>query len=363
MSAIDLAERGLIPDFAIRLGIRRLLRLRRATLTSATPNEMLRRVETFAAGLRDEPLAVATADANRQHYEVPTEFFLSALGPRMKYSCCLFTGDDTTLAEAELAMLRQTCDRAQLQDGQRVLELGCGWGSLSLWMAAEYPASEIVAVSNSSTQREYIESQAQAMGWKNLQVITADMRDFQGAGQFDRVVSVEMFEHMRNYQLLLQRVASWLKPDGKAFVHIFCHRDTPYLFESEGRNNWMGRHFFTGGMMPSEDLVQQFDQHLTVEAQWRVNGMHYWRTAEAWLQRLDRHRDALLARFRQDLTAKEASIQLQRWRIFFMACAELFRFEHGDEWFVAHYRMVPQAKLGDECVSRKQDQLEPIGQA
>ncbi|QDU92510.1 SAM-dependent methyltransferase [Lignipirellula cremea] len=330
MNLMELAETGFVPDWLIRIGIRRLLAKRKQAVTT---NDLAE----FTDQLRHSPLAVATDTANTQHYEVPSAFFEKVLGPRLKYSSCWYEQTDATLAEAEEAMLRQTCQRADLRDGMRVLELGCGWGSLTLWMAEQHPACEIVAVSNSASQRQFIEQRARDRRLFNVQVITADMRDFDAGDTFDRVVSVEMFEHMRNYELLFRRVASWMKPDGKAFVHIFCHRDSPYLFETEGAENWMGRHFFTGGMMPSEDLFGRFSDDLTIQQQWRVSGLHYWRTCEAWLKNLDQNRTAIRDRFRQDFSDRESDLRLQRWRIFFLACAELFRYRNGEEWFVAHY--------------------------
>ncbi len=330
MNLIECAERGFVPDWLIRVGIRRLLGSRLQASSAGQLSE-------FTNQLRNSPLAVETDAANQQHYEVPAAFFEKVLGPRLKYSSCFFPTPKTTLAEAEENMLRQTCERAEIEDGMRVLELGCGWGSLTLWIAERFPACQLTAISNSASQRQFIESRAAAKGLKNVQVLTADMRDFDIGQQFDRVVSVEMFEHMRNYELLFRRVSGWMTSEGKAFVHVFCHRDTPYLFETEGAANWMGRHFFTGGMMPSEDLFSHFADDLAIERQWRISGLHYWRTCEEWLRNLDRNRAGIVARFGQDLPAREAKLSVQRWRIFFLACAELFRYRGGDEWFVAHY--------------------------
>jgi cyclopropane-fatty-acyl-phospholipid synthase len=330
MNLIELAETGLVSDPLIRIGIRRLLAKRIATIPAGCLTD-------FADQLRDSPLAVDTDAANQQHYEVPAAFFEKVLGPRLKYSSCFFSAPETSLAEAEDEMLRQTCERAELEEGMRVLELGCGWGSLTLWIAEQFPACEIIAVSNSASQRRFIENRAQDLGRTNIRVITTDMRDFDTSETFDRIVSVEMFEHMRNYELLFRRLSSWLTAEGKAFVHVFCHRDTPYLFETEGAANWMGRHFFTGGMMPSEHLFGHFADDLASQRQWRVSGVHYWQTCEAWLRNLVRNRAAILERFRKDLPAREAKRSLQRWRIFFMACAELFRYRDGNEWFVSHY--------------------------
>ncbi len=332
MNLIHLAETGWLPDPLIRLGIRRLLRKR---LDRSEPASF--DLGAFVDRLKDSPLAVHTDAANTQHYEAPPEFFQRVLGPRLKYSCCWYDRPDASLAEAEEAMLRLTCERALLEDGQRVLELGCGWGSLSLWMADRYPHSEITSVSNSNNQRRFIESRASERGLTNLRVITADMRDFVPEGPYDRVVSVEMFEHMRNYELLFRRVEGWLEPGGKVFVHVFCHAGDPYLFETDGADDWMGRHFFTGGTMPSADLFDRFDADLRITDRWRVGGLHYWRTCEHWLQNLDRSRDSLLEIVGQDVSPREARLTLQRWRMFFMACAELFRYRSGQQWFVEHY--------------------------
>ena len=336
MNLIEFAETGIVPDALIRVGIRRLLTKRLKEMDSS-PDCNQDTITSFAESLRNSPLAIETDAANEQHYEFPSEFFERVLGPRLKYSSCRFSSPHTTLAAAEDEMLRETCERAEIANGMSVLDLGCGWGSLTLWIAEHFPNCEITAVSNSASQREFIESRAQTRNVENVRVITSDMREFSSDGSFDRIVSVEMFEHMRNYELLFRRVADWLRPNGKAFVHIFCHRDTPYLFETEGAANWMGRNFFTGGMMPSENLFSQFQDHLKIERQWRVNGLHYWRTCEAWLRNADRDRSPILDRIRRDLPAREAKLILQRWRIFFMACAELFRYRGGDEWFVAHY--------------------------
>ena len=342
MNLIDLAEKGLLPDAVIRVGIRRLLAKRSRTERSIGAQDRQQRLREFADSLRDQPLAVQTDSANQQHYEVPADFFQLVLGPRLKYSCCGFATQDASLAQAEEAMLQLTCERAEITDGMRVLELGCGWGSLTLWMAQHYPKSQIVAVSNSASQRRFILARAEELGLANVEVITADMRDFDTERRFDRIVSVEMFEHMRNYQLLFQRVSNWLADQGKAFVHVFCHQDTPYLFEVEGADNWMGRHFFTGGMMPAEHLFGCFDRDLHVQQQWRVSGLEYWRTCEAWLANLDGNRAAILDRFGQDCSDQEARLLVQRWRMFFMACGELFRYRGGQEWFVAHYLLAPQ---------------------
>lgn len=332
LNRIELAESGIIPDSLIRIGIRQLLAKRLGEASESS-------VEDFAAKLRAGPLAVETRSANEQHYEVPAAFFEAALGPRLKYSSCFYPSPETSLASAEEEMLRLTCERAQIVDGMEVLELGCGWGSLTLWMAENYPNSSVTAISNSISQRRFIEAKAESLGLSNVTVITADMRDWVSEQKYDRIVSVEMFEHMRNYALLFSRVASWLQADGKLFVHIFCHRTTPYLFETEGRDNWMGRNFFTGGIMPSYDLFGHFREYLSIEQQWEVSGMHYWRTCEDWLKKADQNRSAILEALGKHLSPAEAKKSFQKWRMFFMACAELFRYREGKEWYVAHYLM------------------------
>lgn len=343
MNLIDAAERRWIPVGLIRHGIRRLLskRAQRSKVESGN-------LASFTQALRESPLAVHTEAANRQHYEEPPQFFEQVLGPRMKYSCCYYPTPEATLAEAEVAMLQLTCERAELADGQHILELGCGWGSLSLWMAKQYPDSEILAISNSHNQRKFIESKAAQRGLENLRVETADMVDYAPGRQFDRIVSVEMFEHLRNYELLFQRIASWLEPDGKLFAHVFCHRDEPYLFETDGKDDWMGRNFFTGGTMPSYDLFRQFDQHLRITEQWQVDGLHYWRTCEHWLANLDNHWHELAERMAAEWPDRNVQIALQRWRMFFLACAELFRFEEGRRWFVGHYLFEPQPQPSNQ---------------
>jgi cyclopropane-fatty-acyl-phospholipid synthase len=340
---IALAEHRIAPDSLIRFGIRRLLKQRLAGEYAACTAEGIEsRKQSLMAELASGPVAVAQQEANDQHYEVPARFYQLALGPHLKYSSAYWGDGVRTLEEAEAAMLALTCERAELEDGQKVLELGCGWGSLSLWMAEHYPHSSFVSVSNSASQRQYIEQQAEVRGLKNLTVITADVSGFSPQGRFDRVVSVEMFEHMRNHRELMRRIHSWLVPGGKLFVHIFCHRELFYPFEVEGEANWMGRYFFTGGVMPSFDLLDRSQDWYQLEQAWQVNGKHYSRTLEAWLDNTDAREAQIMPVLVATYGEVEAKLWLQRWRMFFMACSELFGYGDGTEWFVGHYRFVAE---------------------
>lgn len=335
--AIKAVERGYVPDSIIRWGIRRFHADRLKTESQQSQQGREEKLRRFIGNMNNSPVALVPEKANEQHYEVPTEFFKLVLGKRLKYSGCLWPPGTKTLDEAEGAALRKTCEHAELRDGMEILELGCGWGSLSLWMAEQYPESSITAVSNSSVQREFIESEAKQRNLVNVRVITADMNEFQADRAYDRIVSVEMFEHMRNYRELLKRIADWLKPEGKLFVHIFCHRQFVYVYETEGPDNWMGRYFFSGGMMPSDQLFTHFQEDLTLEQHWNWDGTHYQKTADAWLANLDRKRSEAMPVLAETYGAGEARKWFNRWRIFFMACAELFGYRNGQEWWVSHY--------------------------
>ena len=340
-SLIALAERGLIPDLLVRRGIRHLLEQRLASLPLQGEEAEGAYLAEFISDMASSPIALLPEKANEQHYEVPADFFIRVLGTRLKYSSCYWLDDTDDLDDAEVAALCETCERAELMDGQRILELGCGWGSLSLWMAQHYPASRITAVSNSHSQRAYILNRAVRAGLTNLEVLTCDMNDFATDEQFDRVVSVEMFEHMRNWVGLFEKVATWLRPRGRFFMHIFCHRSLPYRFDVVDESDWMSRHFFSGGMMPSYDLPQLTKGPLQLVRRWCWNGSHYEKTANAWLENMDGQKNVIWPILEATYGADAALTWWVRWRLFFMACAELFGYRHGEEWLVGHYLFRP----------------------
>ncbi|MCA9048854.1 MAG: class I SAM-dependent methyltransferase [Planctomycetaceae bacterium] len=330
------AENGRLPDSLIRLGIRRLLRERLRELSADGRQGVKLLTAEFREQCRRGPVALGPELANEQHYEIPAEFFRRILGRRLKYSCCEWSEDCGSLDDAEEKALRTTCLRAGLDNGTDILELGCGWGSLSLWIAEHYPESLLTCVSNSASQKDFILQQAKERNIRPPNVITADMNVFSPPGRFDRIVSVEMFEHMRNHEELLRRISTWLRPDGQLFVHIFCHRKHEYLFEDRSNSDWMARHFFSGGMMPSESLLGTYQRDLTITDQWVWDGRHYQKTCEAWLQRMDADKSKLL-QLTGAGSGADARRRFHRWRIFFLACAELFGFENGSEWQVCHY--------------------------
>jgi len=339
---LGILERGWVPDWVIRRAIRQRCASRLAQEDQKDSAAQQRRLERFLEELRSSPIAIQTDAANEQHYELPPEFFTRVLGRRRKYSCGYWPDGCAGLDESEEHMLELTAERAGLADGQRILDLGCGWGSVSLYLAERFPAAQILAVSNSKPQREFISAEARSRGLDNLEVRTADINNFDPEVRFDRVVSVEMFEHMKNYGQLLRRIAGWLAPGGALFVHIFVHGRFAYHYEAEGPDDWMARYFFTGGTMPSFDLLEHFDDHLKVVKKWRVSGHHYQQTCEAWLGQMENNRDSLRPILAATYGQEEITRWWVRWRVFFMACSELFGFAEGKEWFVGHYLLRPR---------------------
>lgn len=337
MNMINLAEKGLIPDSLIRYGIRRLCKQRLNDEYAQQPEKQQQHFQSFIDELKKCPIAVETDAANEQHYEIPTKFYELSLGKNLKYSGCNWPDHIKSLDEAEDYTLALYCERAELKDGMDILELGCGWGSLTLWMAKNFPNSLITGVSNSHGQKTHILEKAESLGLKNISIVTCDVNELALEKKFDRAVSIEMFEHMRNYQSLLKNVSDWLEPKGMLFVQVFCHRFLMYPFETQGDDNWMGKYFFTGGLMPSTDTLLHFQDHLKIEKRWLVDGKGYEKTANAWLDKLDKNYEQILEIFKATYETEDAKISLQRWRIFYMACAELFGYKSGSEWFVSHY--------------------------
>ncbi len=337
-SVITAFEGAPLPDGVRRAAVRMLVKGARRNLAAGGEGDA-----AFAAEMAAHPIAEHTKAANDQHYELPAAFFQRVLGPHLKYSSCLYPTGLETLGEAEALALNETGAHADLEDGQNILELGCGWGSLSLWMAEVYPNAKITSVSNSASQKAYIDGQARLRGFDNLQVVTADMNDFSTEARFDRVVSVEMFEHMANWRGLLARVRGWLHPEGRLFLHVFSHRATPYRFNADDPADWIAQHFFTGGLMPSHALVRQFGDLFTLEQDWRWSGEHYSRTAEDWLKNFDEHAGEI-GKVLRDVYGADARLWTRRWRLFFLATAGLFGHAGGREWGVSHYRLAPTAR-------------------
>lgn len=346
--AINWVEQGYVPDAVIRHGIRRMLRERLCELPAEDAERAATIEQQFIAMMDQAETAPVPHKANEQHYELPAAFFDTVLGRHRKYSACYWPEGTNTLDEAEAAALKTTCERAALEDGMTVLELGCGWGSLMLWIAEHYPRCHITAVSNSNSQRTFIKAEAERRSLNNLRLITADMNEFETEDRFDRVVSIEMFEHMRNYRRLFSRICNWLNQDGRFFMHIFCHRAVPYEFIDQGPSDWMSRYFFSGGIMPSDTLPLRFQDDLRMVNRWRWDGRHYEKTANAWLANMDKQRETVWPILEDTYGADAAMTRWMRWRIFFMACAELFGHDNGQEWWVGHYLFAPR-EIGDQA--------------
>lgn len=328
---LKLVDKGIIPDSLIKLKIKHLIKQRLQS------EKKQFNIHKLVEELKESPIAVKTNEANVQHYELPVSFFNKILGQHLKYSCGLWLDNETCLNNAEKCMLDKTIERADIKDGQDILELGCGWGSLSLYLAQKYPNANIVAVSNSNSQREYIQSKAYRMNLSNLNIITADMNDFSINKKFDRIVSIEMFEHMRNYQELFFKINHFLKLNGKLFVHVFSHKQLSYKFEIKDSSDWMSKYFFTGGIMPGENLFTHFQDHLYIEKKWHFNGLHYQKTAKAWLHNMDKSKVEIMSIFEKTYGSNQAKRWWNYWRIFFMSCAELWGYRDGKEWSISHY--------------------------
>ena len=337
-TVLDWSERGLVPDSVLRAGIRRLCRQRLKDIKASDIEASGQMMEAFVEQMNASDVALVPDIANVQHYEVPPEFFSTVLGSHAKYSCCYWDDGAQTLDHAEADALRISSERAGIEDGMDVLDLGCGWGSLSLWIAAHYPACQVTSVSNSEPQGRHIRRMAAERGLTNINVITADMNNFQAIGQFDRIVSVEMFEHMRNYRELFSRLSTWLKPDGKFFMHVFSHKAAPYRFDHNDKSDWIAQHFFTGGVMPSHKLIHQFPDLIHVEEEWCWTGDHYERTARDWLRNFDSHSDEI-DQILASVYGTDAGLWKRRWRLFFLATMGLFGHDGGQEWGVSHYLM------------------------
>jgi cyclopropane-fatty-acyl-phospholipid synthase len=327
---------GLVPDTLIRSGIQHFIKKRIKEDIGLTVKEREQKRVSFIEQMKKSPVAVETDLANDQHYCLPTEFFELVLGANLKYSCCHWD-ESNDLDSAEVEMLKITISRAEIKDGMKILELGCGWGAITLTMAKMFPNSEILAISNSPSQKDFILNKAKKLGLKNVSVEIHNVAKLELTQQFDRVISVEMFEHMRNYPVLLERISKWLTPEGKMFIHIFVHRDVPYLYEVKDESDWMSKYFFSGGIMPSSHLLHYFSDHLKVENYWAVDGEHYQKTARAWLENMDAKKEAIFNVLKNHYGPSEYKKWFQYWRIFFMSCEELWKYENGNQWFVGHY--------------------------
>ncbi|KAJ3691988.1 hypothetical protein LUZ60_012338 [Juncus effusus] len=330
-------ERNLLPDAVVRRLTRLLLaaRLREGYLPSA--HLQLESLLHFIRSLKEMPIAVETDTAKTQHYELPTSFFELVLGKNLKYSCCYFKEKSSDLEESEIEMLDLYCERCQIKDGNRVLDLGCGWGSLSLYVAKKYKNCNVTGICNSVTQKTHIDQQCRQNNLTNVEIIVADISKFQMERTFDRILSIEMFEHMKNYKELMKKISGWMEPDGLLFIHHFCHKTFAYHFEDKNEDDWITRYFFTGGTMPSSNLLLYFQEDVSVVNHWLVNGTHYSKTSEEWLKRMDKNISKIKPIFETTYGKDSAIKWIAYWRTFFISVAELFGYNNGDEWMVALY--------------------------
>mmetsp|Transcript_5110 Transcript_5110/g.5560 ORF Transcript_5110/g.5560 Transcript_5110/m.5560 type:complete len:349 (-) Transcript_5110:28-1074(-) len=328
-----IVEKNMLPDFILRLGARTLIRAQLKGLNAVGVEKRMKQRQEFIDSVKVGPIAVMTKDANKQHYEVPAELFYLTLGPYLKYSSCIWPKGVKTLKQAEEAMLKQTCERANIQDGDKVLDIGCGWGSLTTYIATHFPNCDVTCVSNSNSQREFITEKCKTLGLNNVHPITCDINEFTTDERFDRAVSVEMFEHMKNYKKLMANIASWLNPKGTLFVHIFTHKEHVYHFT----DGWMAENFFTGGTMPSDDLLIYFQEDLNIVKHWRVNGQHYEKTLNTWLKKMDSNKRAIWPILTNTYGKGNETKWWVNWRLFYIGCAETFGFDNGQEWLVSHY--------------------------
>ena len=332
-----LAESGFIPDALIKIAARYISnkRISKSSIDYDKPE--------IISALSKGVVAEKTSDANKQHYEVPPEYFYHVLGTNLKYSCSLFDNVNL-LDEAETSMLELYIERANIKDGHKILDLGCGWGSFSLYIAKKYPNTNITSVSNSSDQITYIKNEAQKRGLPNIKAYRMDVNSLELNTQFDRIISIEMFEHLRNYKLILSSLNNLLKPDGRLFIHIFCHKKLTYFYEMKNNFDWMTKYFFQGGIMPSKDIFEYFDDELEIINQWDINGNHYSKTCKAWLNNHYINRKKILDVFQKHYD--KPKIWFNRWRIFFLSCEAFFALNNGKEYFVSHYLL--KKKSGHE---------------
>ena len=329
-----LLARGLIPDWILRRGVRSQGKER---LNMMNKVDSTKEYSKFINEASTGNIAVNTDDANNHHYEVDSEFFKYCLGKNLKYSCCFWDENTLDLDAAEDNMLEIYSKRAEITDGMNILDIGCGWGSLSLFLAQKYPKSEITGVSNSSSQKIFIDSVASERNISNLNIITRDINDFRTEEKYDRILSIEMFEHTKNTKKLMNLINDWLNPNGLFFMHVFAHKENPYYFDRDQKNAWMAKYFFTGGMMPNHNLFKDLKSNLEYQKSWILSGEHYERTSNAWLDKMDQNKSKILSLFERSNSSSVAKRKFHFWRLFYIACAEIFGYDNGNEWVVSHH--------------------------